>query len=895
MKAKAAITVGLVISVIFLCAFDFGKTGPEKTVEKYFTCIQKSDFEGLEQYIYQDETMDTELSTDDLSEDQSEDSEIDLTQGFFSILFEYMSNIEYEILDSNTEDDSAEVTVELTYTDLGDPTVAALQDYLATALILMFADEDALDDERQLELFSTAFEEELKDYTFPTVTETFIIECKKESDQWKLIQTEELENAVFCNIILPAEDYMYGEDIEDDFEEEYEEETEEGVEDEETVVPVSVISDDDYILDELGWIEDKEKVEEGLEDFFDKTGVKPFVYLKEYDQSLTSESEKADYASNWFNGNIDNEYTFLWVYFAEEDPDKAAYMYCISGSEIKDIMNDETIDTFWDCIDECWTWELPKDDMLIEIFNSLAEKMNNTYYVGDTIYSDNGMIYTITDAGRYKDDLGDDYVYVELDIENQSGSDEWISKSDVDFYADDYPMETGSPDTEDQFIQQKITNGRKAKGRFYAECPDYDNISSIEAEIDSEIIVLKDSDISLNEEIEDKMTESIEEIYTENEENSETNTEEDTETNTEEDTETDTEEETLPAFDEDTLQDTTEEPESESETTESSEESSLLILYVDDLPDDTIELEPEVVPEEDNSQNETESRQIDYLTIYTPVLSSMSIGDSSAVYSVCDMNSDGVYELLVGYTSGTDYENDVWTIEDDEAVYVGDIYLQQTFYTAPDYNGIYGVYVHMGYQTVTRYTLEYGSVVEELVEEEDLNFAGADWESYIYSNEMPLSSYGIFDTSGLENISNVAFNAETITSSEPDWDSLDDTSWYNEFYDYWNQKVEDVWELPQRYDVDSTELSADEMQAVKDFASDYLDDDNNYSDASYLSIYNDIIRIEQEYSTNPGTAVYYLTCISETHLVDVSYLRSYNYTPYDYLLMFETAYNSDHG
>lgn len=134
--------------------------------------------------------------------------------------------------------------------------------------------------------------------------------------------------------------------------------------------------DSNCILDELGWFDDASSAGESLEDFFDATGVQPYIYLRSYDSSLTSDSEKDDYAQQWYEDNIENEQTFLYIYFAEEDTDNdVGYMSCVCGYDIEKVMDEEARELFWDYVDEYWPTDLSTDEMFAEIFNSLADEI----------------------------------------------------------------------------------------------------------------------------------------------------------------------------------------------------------------------------------------------------------------------------------------------------------------------------------------------------------------------------------------------------------------------------------------------------------------------------------------------------------------------------------------
>lgn len=109
------------------------------------------------------------------------------------------------------------------------------------------------------------------------------------------------------------------------------------------------------------------------------------------------------------------------------------------------------------------------------------------YYMGDTINLSNNVKYTFVDCGEYEENLYDGYiynkyVYIELEVENQGNQGYSIVNNDVLFYGDGYCLERGYPSNADYTISSDITSGRKARVRFYAECNNYDALSSIEVE-----------------------------------------------------------------------------------------------------------------------------------------------------------------------------------------------------------------------------------------------------------------------------------------------------------------------------------------------------------------------------------------------------------------------------
>ncbi|MCD7762245.1 MAG: hypothetical protein LUI14_03405 [Lachnospiraceae bacterium] len=128
------------------------------------------------------------------------------------------------------------------------------------------------------------------------------------------------------------------------------------------------------VLDETGLVDDTETVGESLEDFFDATGVQPYVYLKSYDSSLSTESKMDDYAQDWYEDNIDNEGTFLLIYFEGRTENQDYFSY-VCGYDIESVMDEDAIDVFWDYVDEYWYSESDTGDAITEIFDATANEI----------------------------------------------------------------------------------------------------------------------------------------------------------------------------------------------------------------------------------------------------------------------------------------------------------------------------------------------------------------------------------------------------------------------------------------------------------------------------------------------------------------------------------------
>ncbi len=134
--------------------------------------------------------------------------------------------------------------------------------------------------------------------------------------------------------------------------------------------------DNDCIVDELGWFDNESRTERQLQDFFEKTGVQPYIVLRAYDANLTMDEEKDAFAQEWYDQNLDNECSLLFMYFAERNADLVVgYMVLVNGKQVSSVMDSEAIEIFWAYVDTHWYSDLSTDEMFLEIFSDTAKRI----------------------------------------------------------------------------------------------------------------------------------------------------------------------------------------------------------------------------------------------------------------------------------------------------------------------------------------------------------------------------------------------------------------------------------------------------------------------------------------------------------------------------------------
>lgn len=129
------------------------------------------------------------------------------------------------------------------------------------------------------------------------------------------------------------------------------------------------------IVDEEGFFDNPSKTGSQLKSFYDKTGVQPYIVIESYDPSLKTDAQKAAYAKEYYDRNIKNEDTFLYMYFADADPNAVGYMQTVNGKKVDTVMDSQAVDIFWNYLDNEWTSGKSTDQMFVDVFNQTANRI----------------------------------------------------------------------------------------------------------------------------------------------------------------------------------------------------------------------------------------------------------------------------------------------------------------------------------------------------------------------------------------------------------------------------------------------------------------------------------------------------------------------------------------
>lgn len=145
-----------------------------------------------------------------------------------------------------------------------------------------------------------------------------------------------------------------------------------------------VVSKTDWYEDDLGWIRNKRDLVDGLEDFYNETGIQPYVmmipYADEYWNGSTLNPTKADeYLEKVYKNKFKDEGHFIFAYFScrnDSQSEMDGEFRYVSGFAADSIMDDEALKIFWGYFEKnYYNTSLSIEEMISDTFSSTADSI----------------------------------------------------------------------------------------------------------------------------------------------------------------------------------------------------------------------------------------------------------------------------------------------------------------------------------------------------------------------------------------------------------------------------------------------------------------------------------------------------------------------------------------
>ncbi|SMC49135.1 hypothetical protein [Papillibacter cinnamivorans] len=141
-------------------------------------------------------------------------------------------------------------------------------------------------------------------------------------------------------------------------------------------LPAGSVNETGYYTDELGWIDNKTTLLNGMKHFYQETGVQPYLYITDTvngSHSPTS-AELQSFAEGLYDQLFTDEAHILLVFF--EYNSNSQYMdWYICGTQAKTVIDQEAADILLDYVDRYYYGSLSDSEMFSKVFSDTADRI----------------------------------------------------------------------------------------------------------------------------------------------------------------------------------------------------------------------------------------------------------------------------------------------------------------------------------------------------------------------------------------------------------------------------------------------------------------------------------------------------------------------------------------
>ena len=190
---KKVISILCTLSLLLVFSSCGVKQKPDAMVAKFCDSLKNFDVKTMTTYIADNDGDLSNMEQDELNAD------------IYTVLKEKAAEITYEIGETVINEDTAEVTVKFTYSDVSNAVPLAAGEYLSQALGLALT---GADEETLVKLFEGILVEKIRSITPATAESTIQISCVMTEEGWKIKELpDEFINVMTSNILKGLEGF----------------------------------------------------------------------------------------------------------------------------------------------------------------------------------------------------------------------------------------------------------------------------------------------------------------------------------------------------------------------------------------------------------------------------------------------------------------------------------------------------------------------------------------------------------------------------------------------------------------------------------------------------------------------------------------------------------------
>ena len=136
----------------------------------------------------------------------------------------------------------------------------------------------------------------------------------------------------------------------------------------------SMVERSDYFEDHLDWIKSDKTLEDGMEYFYEQTGVQPYLVITDNigGNGTYSDQQMKKFANDVYDANFSDEAHLVLVFYEKFGEYHSFYL---TGVEAKTVVDDEGGEILLDYVDHFYYSDLDEDEMFARAFRESADRM----------------------------------------------------------------------------------------------------------------------------------------------------------------------------------------------------------------------------------------------------------------------------------------------------------------------------------------------------------------------------------------------------------------------------------------------------------------------------------------------------------------------------------------
>ena len=136
----------------------------------------------------------------------------------------------------------------------------------------------------------------------------------------------------------------------------------------------SYTKSDVYYRDELDWITNPSVLKRGMEHFYDKTGVQPFLFITDNigKSGYASDAELEEFGNSVYDKYFDDECHLVVVFYEKDGKYRSFY---VTGTQAKTVIDDEAGEILLDYIDHYYYSDYEESEFFSRSFSEAADRI----------------------------------------------------------------------------------------------------------------------------------------------------------------------------------------------------------------------------------------------------------------------------------------------------------------------------------------------------------------------------------------------------------------------------------------------------------------------------------------------------------------------------------------